>query len=67
MRKKNFRGEVEKEKKYRIGIKNRKGMKLEQLEKNWSFSAQKSLTKLLRSMCELQEQKALVKSLIQDQ
>ena len=35
--------------------------------KNWSFSAQKSQTKLLRSKCELQEQKALVKSLILDQ
>ena len=66
-RKKNFRGEVKKEKKYRIGIQHWKGMKLEQLEKNWSFSAQKSQTKLLRSKCELQEQKNLVKSLILDQ
>ena len=67
MRKKNFRGEVKKEKKYRIGIQHWKGMKLEQLEKNWSFSVQKSQTKLLRSKCELQEQKHLVKSLILDQ
>ena len=67
LRKKNFRGEVKKEKKYRIGIQHWKGMKLEQLEKNWSFSAQKSQTKLLRSKCELQEQKNLVKSLILDQ
>ena len=64
--KKNFRGEVKKEKKYRIGIQHWKGMELEQLEKNWSFSAQKSQTKLLRSKCELQEKK-LVKSLILDQ
>ena len=56
LRKKNFRGEVKK-KKYRIGIQHWKGMKLEQLEKNWSISAQKSQTKLLRSKCELQEQK----------
>ena len=42
-------------------------MELEQLENNWSFSAQKSQTKLLRSKCELQEQKNLVKSLILDQ
>ena len=46
LRKKNFRGEVKKEKKYKIGIQYWKGMKLEQLEKNWSFSAQKSQTKL---------------------
>ena len=67
LRKKNFRGEVKKEKKYRIGIQHWKGMKLEQLEKNWSFSAQKSQTKLLRSKCELHKQKNLVKSLILDQ
>ena len=56
LRKKNFRGEVKKEKIYRIGIQHWKGKKLEQLEKNWSFSAQKSQIKLLRSKCELQEQ-----------
>ena len=66
LRKKNFRGKVEKEKKYRIGIQHWKGMELEQLEKNWLFSAEKSQTKLLRSNCELQKQKALVKSLILD-
>ena len=67
MKIKNFRGEVEKEKKFRIGIQHLKDMKLEQLEKNWSFSALKSQTKLLRSKCELQKQKAWVKSLILDQ
>ena len=46
---KNFRGEVKKEQKYRIGIQHWKSMKIEQLEKNWSFSVQKSQTKLLRS------------------
>ena len=33
LRKKNFRGEVKKEKKYRIWIQHWKGMKVEQLEK----------------------------------